>query len=271
MSSRLPLISWLMLILLPPLTGQVVFSSRVYKEQGRTYQQVWNWNPADNSLRQLTDSPREHYLPSCSGSSINFVSPEPWQEEAKEWTFDRNTRLERLIGPVPLDDIREPALGAGCDVVARSGPLEACGKAGELAVSRGGKQIGRLRVSPGPSATGGDFPIESLAWSPSGKWLLVGTRGIDTNSSSPQSDLWVVEAPSMKLTKAGSGNAEAWLPARDVFFYTSPRELASLGGSRRPRGVRVEHLMTFDPASGKTTAVTSGITHNLQPSICGKP
>jgi Tol biopolymer transport system component len=271
MSSRLLLISLLMLILLAPLSGQVVFSRRVYKEQGQSYQQIWNWNPADKSLRQLTDSPRNHYLPSCSGSSISFVSPEAWQENAKEWIFDRDTRSERIVGPAPLD------AGAGvhvgdtrCDVRARAGPLEACGKTGEVTVSREGKQIGRLRVSPGPSAIGGDFPIESLAWSPSGKWLLVGTLGIDTSSSSPQSDFWVVDADSMKLTKAGSGNSGAWLPARDVFFYTSPRDLAPLGGARRPRGVWVEHLMTFDPASGKTTAITSGVTNNLQPSICGK-
>jgi hypothetical protein len=268
MLSRLPLAC--ALILLPPLTAQVVFSRRVYKTQGRTYQQIWNWNPADNSLRQLTDSPRDHYLPSCAGSSINFVSPEPWQEGAKEWTFDRNTRSERLIGPAPLDDDRGPFLGNGCHVRAVAGPLEGCGKAGELTVSRGGKPIGRLSVSPGPSAAGGDFPIESMAWSPSGKWMLVGTLGIDTNSSSPQSDLWAVEAASMKLTKAGSGNAEAWLPARDVFFYTSPRDLAPLGGSRKPRGVWVAHLMTFDPASGNRTAITSGVTNNLQPGICGK-
>jgi hypothetical protein len=270
MSSCLLLISWLMLILLAPLYGQVVFSRRVYKEQGQSYQQIWNWNPADNNLRQLTDSPRDHYLPSCSGSSISFISPAPWQDNAKEWIFDRSTRSERIVGPAPLDDVREPVLGSGCDVRARAGPLEACGKAGEVTVSREGKQIGRLRVSPGPSAIGGDFPIESLAWSASGKWLLVATLGIDTNSSSPQSDFWVVDAASMKLTKAGSGNSGAWLPVRDIFFYTSPRDLAPLGGARRPRGVWVEHLMTFDPALGKTTAITSGVTNNLQPGICGK-
>jgi hypothetical protein len=91
MSSCLLLISWLMLILLAPLYGQVVFSRRVYKEQGQSYQQIWNWNPADNNLRQLTDSPRDHYLPSCSGSSISFISPAPWQENAKEWIFDRGS------------------------------------------------------------------------------------------------------------------------------------------------------------------------------------
>jgi hypothetical protein len=155
MPSRLLLICSLMLIPLPPLYGQVVFSRRVYKEQGRTYQQIWNWNPADNSLLQLTDSPRDHYLPSCSGSSISFVSPEAWQENAKEWIFDRNSRTERLIGPAPRDAVADVHEGdTRCDVMARAGTLEACEKAGELTVSREGKQLGRLRVSPGPSPRG---------------------------------------------------------------------------------------------------------------------
>jgi hypothetical protein len=27
--------------------GEVIFSRRVYKEHGATYQQIWTWNPAD--------------------------------------------------------------------------------------------------------------------------------------------------------------------------------------------------------------------------------
>jgi hypothetical protein len=46
--------------------------------------------------------------------------------------------------------------------------------------------------------------------------------------------------------------------------------MASLAGARGPRGVWVEHLMVFDSSSGKTTAITSGITNNLQPSVCRK-
>ena len=134
-------------------------------------------------------------------------------------------------------------------------------------------KIGRLRASPEPSAMGGGFPIEPPAGSQSGKWLLVGTLGIDTSSSSPQSDLWLVEISAMKLTKAGSGNSAAWLPARDVFFYThrATSILAARPGSAGrlpPPAWRL--LMTFDSASAKTTAVTSGVTNNLPQSICGK-
>jgi hypothetical protein len=46
--------------------------------------------------------------------------------------------------------------------------------------------------------------------------------------------------------------------------------MASLPGAGRPRGVWVEHLMVFNSASGKTAAITSGLTKNLQPGLCGK-
>jgi len=264
MISLSPRICGLILLLLPPLSGQEVFSRRVYKESGPSYQQIWNWNPSDNSLKQLTDSPRHHFLPSCSGQRILFVSPEESQANAKLWSFDRNTKEERMVGPVPPEAHQKPAGVKGCDVSAVAGRVQACAKHSELSISRGGKQTGSLRIS-------NDYcPIQFLAWSPSGKWLLVGTLGSDTNSTSPQSDLFVLDPVAMKLTKAGSGNAGTWLPDRDEFFYTSPRDMASLAGARRPRGVWVEHLMVFNPASGKTTAITSGITNNLQPSWCGK-
>ena len=262
MISLSPGICGLVLLLLPPLSGQVVFSRRVYKESGPTYQQIWNWNPSDNSLTQLTDSPRHHFRPSCSGQRILFVSPEEWQANAMLWSFDRNTREERAIGPVPPDAGEKPPAAKGCDISAVAGLVQACAKHSELSISRGSRQAGTLRVS-------NDYcPIQALAWSPSGKWLLVGTLGADTNSTSPQADLFVLDPVAMKLTKAGSGNDGTWLPDRDEVFYTSPRDMASLAGARRPRGVWVQHLMLFNPASGKTAAITSGVTNNLQPSVC---
>src|SRR5260370_40233610 len=117
-----------MLLQLPPLSGQVVFSRRVYKESGPSYQQIWNWNPSDNSLKQLTDSPRHHFSPSCSGQRIHFVSPEEWQTNARLWSFDRNTRDEKVVGPVPPEADRKPAGLELCDVSAVAGPVQACAK-----------------------------------------------------------------------------------------------------------------------------------------------
>jgi transposase len=65
-----------------------------------------------------------------------------------------------------------------------AGLLKACGERGELSISRGGKQTGSIHIS------GDDLPIEFLAWSPSRKWLLAGTLGANTNSTSPRSDLF---------------------------------------------------------------------------------
>lgn len=264
MISLSPGICGLVLLLLPPLSGQVVFSRRVYKESGPSYQQIWNWNPSDNSLTQLTDSPRNHFRPSCSGQRLLFVSPEDWPADAKLWSFDRTTREERIVGLVPPEADQNQAAAKGCDVSAVAGPMQACAKHSELSISRGGRQTGNLRVS-------NDYcPIQSLAWSPSGKWLLVGSLGTDTNSTAPQSDLFVLDPVAMKLTKAASGNAAAWLPDRDEVFYTTPRDMAPLAGAQRKRGVWVAHLMLFNPASGKTIAVTSGVSNNLQPSVCRK-
>src|SRR5580658_5559396 len=81
------------------LSGQVVFSRRVYKEQGPSYQQIWTWNPSNGVLKALTYSPRDHYLPVCTSGAITFVSPEPWQAAAKLWSFDPASGKERVIGP----------------------------------------------------------------------------------------------------------------------------------------------------------------------------
>jgi hypothetical protein len=261
-----PAVIYVLLLLLSafPLSAQVVFSRRVYQETGRTYQQLWNWNPADNALQQLTDSPRDHLRPSCSGNHIRFVSPVEWPPEGKLWSFDRATRKETLLGPPPSESKDTPRALSGCDVSAELGPLRACARRGELSIARAGVELGRL--APGS----GDLPIEVLSWSPSGKWLLVGTLGVNTNSTSPQFDLFVVGIRTMKLAKAGSGNAAAWLPSRDCFFYTTPRDMANLPGAHRPRGVWMEHLKLFDPQSGKSAAITSGLTNNVHPVVCGK-
>jgi hypothetical protein len=261
--ARIAELCGLVLLLFAPLSGQVVFSRRVYNEKGPSYQQIWNWNPSDGSMKQLTDSPRGHFLPVCAGQRILFASPEEWRDNAKRWSFDRTTRNEKLIGPVRREPDRRPA-AKSCDVSAVVGLLKACGKRGELSISRGGKQTVSIHIS------GEDFPIEFLAWSPSRTWLLAGTLGANTSSTSPQSDLFALDVASMKLIKAGSGNDETWLPARDEFLYTSPRDMASLAGGHHPRKVWVEHLIVFNPASGKNTAITSGVTNNMQPRVCGK-
>ena len=243
----------LLLLLLPPLSGQVVFSRRVYRESGPSYQQIWNWNPSDNSLRQISDSPRNHFRPSCSGRRILFVSPEEWRSNAKLWSFDRNTREENIVGPVPPESGQSRPRIKGCDVSAAARTVQACAKHSGLSISRDGKQTGSLRVS-------NDFcPIQFLAWSPSGKWLLVGTLGADTNSTSPQSDLFVLDPVAMKLTKAASGNAaDVASGSGRVFLHLSTRY--GLARRRPPPAQRLGRA-----SDGLQSGVGEDRRHNLRP------
>ena len=98
--------------------------------------------------------------------------------------------------------------------------------------------------------------------------------GADTNSTSPQSDFYVLEIEKMKLAAAGSGNDEAWIPGRDEFYYTTPRDLASLAGARRPRGVWVQQLMFYHPQGNRDhpghspTTCSRAFVENSRPARC---
>jgi hypothetical protein len=259
------------------LSGQVVFSRRVYKEQGPSYQQIWTWNPSSGALKALTHSPRNHYLPACTGGKITFVSPEEWEAGAKLWSFDPASGEERAIGPPPTPPRHETTPRNGCYTFAKAGSLEACGKDEDVSVSRAGKVIGRFNIQTNecPIDDRGtigkcDTPILSLEWSPDAKWLLVGKLGLETGSTAPQFDYYVIETAAMKLTKVASAAQYGilWLPGRDQLLYTTPVDLAPLPGARRQRNVWVRQLILFDPATGKGAAITSGVTNNLDASLC---
>jgi hypothetical protein len=79
-----------------------------------------------------------------------------------------------------------------------------------------------------------------------------------------------VNAATMKLSKIASAENAFWLPGRDELVYTTPMELAPLPGALRPRGVWVQQLMSFDPATGRTEAITSGLTNNVDASPCNR-
>jgi hypothetical protein len=257
------------------LSGQVVFSRRVYKEQGQSYQQIWTWNPSNGVLRALTNSPRDHYLPVCTGGAITFVSPEVWQAAAKLWRFDPASGEERVIGQPLTPAHSAAATKNGCQAFAKAGSLEACGKDEDLSISRDGQPTGRFNIQSNdcPIDNHGtigkcETPIMSLEWSRDGKWLLVNELGLDTSSTAPQSDYYVVNAATMKLSKAASASDILWLPGSDELLYTTPRDTAPLAGTRRERDVWAQQLVLFDPANGKRTPITSGVTNNVNASLC---
>jgi hypothetical protein len=254
------------------LSGQVVFSRRVYKEQGRSYQQIWTWNPANGVLKALTQSRRDHYLPACTNGKITFVSPEPYEKNSKLWSFDPASGEERLIGPAPMPASHETPPKNDCPRFAKAGGFEACGNDEDLTVSRTGKVVGHVNIQTNdcPLDNHGNIgkcatPIFFLRWSPDAKWLLVGE--VD---NAHESDYYVVEAATMELTKVASASDILWLPQRDELLYVTPMDLAPLAGARRERNVWVQQLMLFDPATGKSTAITSGVTNNVDASLCGR-
>ncbi len=227
--------------------------------------------------KALTQSPRNHYLPACTNGKITFVSPEPYEENSKLWSFDSKTGQERVLGPAPMPSSGETKPQNGCAHFVKAGDVEACSNDEELSVSRSGKVVGHFTIETDicPIDNHGtigkcDTPILYIGWSRDAKWLLVGELGLDTNSSAPQFDYYVVEAATMKLTKVASASQGdiLWVPGRDQLLYVTPRDLAPLPGGRQERTVWVQHLMLFDPAAGKTTAITSGVSNNLDASVC---
>src|SRR5262249_35482499 len=156
----------------------VIFSRRVYKEHGASYQQIWTWNPANGALKALTNSPRDHYNPTCDGRMIKFTSPSPnVTEHVKLWNLNPVTGEETMVGPMPETNETPGPRTAGCDQFAKVGDLEACGNEEALVVSRSGKQIGRfqIQVNTCPIDNRGtigkcETPIRSLDWTKDGKW-----------------------------------------------------------------------------------------------------
>lgn len=114
-----------------------------------------------------------------------------------------------------------------------------------------------------------DTPIESLAWSPDKKWLIVEELGLETGSSASQSDYYLVNAATLKIIKAVSAFEMVWLPERDQMVYVTPMELAPLPGAKRERNVWVQQLMRYDATTGKISAITSRLGWNVNPALCG--
>jgi hypothetical protein len=257
-------------------SGEVIFSRRVYKEHGASYQQIWTWNPADGVLTALTHSPRDHYNPTCDDRIIKFTSPSPdITDDVRLWSLNSATGEENIIGPTPKPKEEPGSRTRGCDQFAKLGELQACGNEETLVVSRSGKQIGRfqIQVNTCPIDDHGtigkcETPIRSLDWAEDGKWLLIGEEGLNDGSGQRQDDHYLVNLATMKLRTVASAYTAFWLPRRDQIVYVTPQDLAPLPGGGRKRHVWVQQLVFFDPVKGTPTTITSGLTNNVDPSWC---
>jgi hypothetical protein len=267
----------LALLFVASASGEVIFSRRVYKEHGASYQQIWSWNPEDRVLKALTHSQRDHYNSACDGRMIKFTSPShDVTENVRLWSLNPATGEERVIGRAPEPKEEPVSPTRDCDRFAKLGELEACGNDETLAVSRSGKQIGRfqIQVNTCPIDNHGtvgkcETPIRSLDWTEDGKWLLIGEEGLNDGSGQRQDDYYLVNLGAMKLSTVASAYSAFWLPGRDQIVYVTPQGLAPLPGGQRKHSVWVQQLMFFDPVKGTRAAITSGLTNNVDPAWCG--
>lgn len=268
----------LVLLFASSASAQVIFSRRVYKERGASYQQICTWNPANGDLKVLTNSGRDHYNPTCDGKTIKFISPAPdiaRFDHAKLWSLNPVTGKETIIGPMP-EPKEEPGSGMrGCDQFAKLGELHACGNEETLVVSRSGKQVGRFQIQVNTCQIDNhgtigkcDTPIRSLDWTEDGKWLLIGEEGLNDGSTSRQDDYYLLNLATMMISSVASAEIAFWLPRRDQIVYLTPRDLAPLRCGHRERNVWVHQLMYFDPARGTPIAITADLANNVDPSWC---
>jgi hypothetical protein len=254
----------------------VVFSGRVYKERGASYQQIWTWNPEDGRLKALTHTTRDHFNPKCDGRLIKFTSPSPDEaEDVKVWSLNPATGEERVMGRAPGPKEEPVSRTPGCGRFAKLGELEACGNEETLVVSRSGKQIGQylIQVNTCPIDNRGtvgkcETPIRSLDWTEDAKWLLIGEQGLNDSSGQRQNDYYLINVATMKLRTVASAYTAFWLPGRDQIIYVTPQDLAPLPGGHGKHNVWVQQLMFFDPAKGTPGTITSGLTRNVDPSWC---
>src|ERR1700686_1816607 len=106
----------LALLFVSSASGELIFSRRVYKEHGASYQQICTWNPADGVPKALTHSPRDHYNPTCAGRIMKFTSPSPdVTDDVRLWSLNPATGEETVIGPTPEPKEKPGSRNRGCD------------------------------------------------------------------------------------------------------------------------------------------------------------
>jgi len=249
--------------------AQVVFSRRSYTERGRTWHQLWMWNQEDGKMKPLTHSSRNHFAPSCAVGRglIYFYTGDESDYDRQIWAFNRATGAEHpaIAKPAAKEEQKVPIVGCENSAWTTDRTRGACAVGQNVLFydAAQGTITGRVRFDQRPT------PPDVLGWSANGEWLLVSTMGAKDNSTSRQSDFFLLSAADRQWKFAGSGNSAFWVPGRNELIYSSPRDLTPLGKGKR-HGVWTAQLEIFDPATGKHTSITKGKTYNIQPAPCVK-
>ena len=247
--------------------AQVVFSRRVYSESGRTWHQIWMWNPEDGKIKAVTSSARNHYRPTCDPRQdvIYFHPGDDTFDDRQTWSYDRATRIERPVIARPAEPEQRRVPLVGCESSAWNPEYSrgAC-TVGQNVVfydAAQGAISARVRFEQRPT------PPDVLGWSPNGEWLLVSTMGANDNSTQRQSDYFFLNAKDDSWKAAGSGNNAFWVPGRNEIVYSTPRDLTPRSRGSRHQ-VWTSQLVTVNPATGQRTEVTKGRAYNIQPAPC---
>lgn len=131
-----------------------------------------------------------------------------------------------------------------------------------------GQTVRVMNVTTGVEAAHAEFtqrttPPAVADFSPDGARLLVGTLGVQHNSTFPQSDFWVLEIANGKWTLVGPGQWAVFAPGGSVLLVT-PRELRPVGKVQE----WVSQLLLVDPATHAQTSVAGGAASNVEPCRC---
>jgi Tol biopolymer transport system component len=267
---------------------ELVFSRRVYAAQGTTYQQLWSWSAADGTFKQLTNSARSHDAPVCSpdGTRIFFLTGNRYDLTGyvgqSHWQFDRATGIESPTTNAPLTDpptgwkARVPQCDGDRGTLAPSpdGSRLACTVGGEgvaIVDLTTNKESARIPFGQSYTTVAGPYPpwALQLQWSPEGRTLLVGTYGEFGSSTSSRLDYFLLDVAAKTWTRAMTGDNPVWLPDGHAIIYETPRDLAPLPPDGA-HSVWSAHLARFDLSTRKETLLTSGVTNNVQPTLCGR-
>ena len=231
----------------------------------------------NGALKQLTHTPRDHYVPKCNGAIISFTSPS-WDAttDVKIWNMNPATGEENATGPAPEPKGRPDSGTQSCDQSAKLGELRACGNDETLLISRSGKQIGRFQIQTNTclldshGTIGKSAKLQSaLSTGPKmANGYLSAKKVSMTAVANGKNDYYLVNLATTKLSTVASAYTAFWLPGRDQIVYVTPQDLAPLPGGNAKHKVWVQHLMFFDPLKGKPTPVTSGLSTNVDPAWC---
>jgi dipeptidyl aminopeptidase/acylaminoacyl peptidase len=112
------------------------------------------------------------------------------------------------------------------------------------------------------------YPQE-MKWSPDGRKLLLGVYGENSGSGQEQSDYVVLDLAAKTWMRAGAGNDAWWLPGRDAILYSTPHDLVPFPPSGE-HNVWSTQLASFDLTTHQQTLLTSGLTNNNEPVVCGR-